>query len=496
VKLGSIFFLILLFICGWYVQVQSGNNTAAEIAELAKAYTDLEMFSGTVLVAKHGEVIYSGAFGEANKDHQVPNRLQTRYNIGSIGKTFTAVAIMQLIQDGALRLSDTLEKFYPECPFAEKKTITIHHLLTHTAGLGDYLEHRDYRAKLASLHSIADVLPMVFDQQPAIPPGERFQYSNSGFLLLGGIIEKVSGIAYREFIRERIFLPCGMMESGIYQEDEVLADRAIGYTQNADGSFASNVRIIPAAFSDGGLRTSAGDLLKFDQALKNDNLLSEQSKQAMFTPTRQRPTYACGWEVKDFFGQHYVGHSGGADGAEAFYYSFIDSEYTLIVLSNYHNGAEELTSSIMNLLFSKPYSMPTVADANFRLGYRMQQENMMQDAAKVLARNLTSDPPHLLSLFFAANIRIRGGFEIETALHYLDRYLQLAGEGDFPPPAIVWAQKGDAYTKLGRQPNAMRAYEKSLELDPQNEGIRKKLDKLLENAEESPKNTGEDGDHQ
>lgn len=495
-KFGSVFVLIFLFAVGWNIEVKSEDSTASRIADLAKAHADLEMFSGTVLVAKDGGVVYSGAFGQANKDHHAPNTLRTLFNIGSIGKTVTAVAIMQLVQDGTLRLSDTLEKYYPECPFAEKKTITIHHLLTHTSGLGDYLEHEDYRAKLASLHSITDVLPLVFDQKPEFPPGERFQYSNSGFLLLGGIIEKVSGVTYREFIRERIFLPCGMTESGIFQEDEVLPDRAIGYTQNADGSFTSNVRIIPAAFSDGGLRTSAGDLLKFDQALKNEKLLSEQSKLTMFAPASQHPSYACGWEVKEFYGQKYVGHSGGADGVEAFYYSFVDSGYTVIVLSNYHNGGEELTSGIMHLLFGKPYSLPTVADANFRLGYRMQSENMLQDAATVLARNLTSNPPHLLSLFFAANVRIRGGFEVETALDYLDRYVQLAGENDFPPAAIVWAQKGNAYQKLGRQSEAIRAYEKSLELNPQDEGIRKKLEKLRGNADGISKDTDNDGDHQ
>jgi len=495
VKPGSVFFLILLLACAWNAHAQPADNTTTKIAELANAHAGLEMFSGTVLVAKHGEVIYAGAFGEANKDHHVPNKSNTRYNIGSIGKTFTAVAIMQLVQDGTLRLSNTLGEFYPECPFAEKETITIHHLLTHTSGLGDYLEHEDYRARLASLHSITDALPMVFDQQPDFPPGGGFQYSNSGFLLLGGIIEKVSGITYGEFIRDRIFLPCGMTESGIVQEDEILLDRAIGYTQNADGSFTSNVRIIPAAFSAGGLRTSAGDLLKFDQALKNDDLLSGQSKKTMFAPSPQRSTYACGWEVKDFSGQHYVGHSGGADGVEAFYYSFIDSEYTVIVLSNYHNGAEDLTSGIMNLLFDKPYSLPTAADANFRLGYRMQQENMLRDAATVLARNLASDPPHLLSLFFAANVRIRGGFEIETAVDYLDRYLRLAGKDDFPPPAVVWAQKGSACQKLGRREDAIRAYEKSLQLDPQNDGIRKKMDKLLEESGGSPKSTGDGGSH-
>ena len=190
-KIKSVFFLITLLALGQNVQSQSRDGTATKIAELAGAYAGLEMFSGVVLVAQRGDTIYSEAFGEANKDYHVPNRPGTRYNIGSIGKTFTAVATMLLVEDGSLSLSDTLGKFYPECPFADRDTITVHQLLTHTAGLGDYMEHESYKARLASLHSIADVLLLVFEQQPVSPPGERFQYSNSGFLLLGGIIERV-----------------------------------------------------------------------------------------------------------------------------------------------------------------------------------------------------------------------------------------------------------------------------------------------------------------
>jgi len=470
---------------GLAAQTPSPEDTARKIADLAKAHSNLEMFSGTLLVAKNGKVIYAGAFGEADKDYHVPNTLKTRYNIGSIGKAFTAVAVMQLIQEGKLRLTDTLGEYYPECPFAEKDSITVIHQLTHTSGLGDYLEHKDYRVKMYTLRAVDDTLPLIFDQKPTFAAGERFLYSNSGFRLLGGIVEKVSGLPFREYLRRRIFEPCGLTETDLAQEDEVLADRAVGYTQNADGTFTSNVRIIPAPCPAGGLRTSVGDLLKFDRALRDDRLLSEETKRTMYTPSPRRATSASGWEVKEFDGHRFVGHSGGAAGVEAFFYRFLDPEYTVIVLSNYHNGAEELTSSLMALLFGEPYALPTAADANFRLGYRMQGEGMLQDAAKVLARNLAVDPPHLLSVFFAANVRIRGGFEMEKAVGYLDRFLQLAGPKDFPPPSVVWEQKATAYRKLGDRREAIRALEKVLELDPHNASAREQLEKLQK--DEGPK---------
>jgi len=459
-------------------QMSFHDDISQKIAELAKANADLEMFSGTLLVAQNGAVIYEAAFGEANKDHHVPNKLETRFNIGSIGKTITAVAIMQLVQEGKLKLSETLGKFYPECPFPEKDSITIYNMLTHTSGLGDYLEHKDYLGRVSELHFVDDALPMIFDQKPSFSAGEQYQYSNTGFYLLGGIIQKVSGMPYREYIRERIFKPCGMNESDLVSEDKVLENRAIGYTQNADGSFTANILTIPAPCPAGGLRSSAGDLLKFDQAFKNEVLLSDSMKQVMFTPATLSPTKACGWEVKEFAGEHYIGHSGGADGVEAFFYRFIDSGYTVIVLSNYHNGAEELTSNIMNILFNQPYSAPTKVDANFRLGYRLQGENKLKEAALVLDRNLNGNPPHLLSLFFSANIRIRGKFEVGKAVDYLDQFLRMAGENDFPPPTVVWEQKARAFQMLGRETDAIHALEKLLELDPQNQSALEKLKKI------------------
>lgn len=154
---------------------QEWGSIGQEIEVLVRAHSELDMFSGTVLVAKNGEVIYSGAFGEANKDSLVPNRLNTRHSIGSIGKTITAVAIMQLEEAGRLQLTDPLSKYLPDCPFREKDTIKIHHLLTHTSGLGDYFDHESFPARMDSLRGIKDVLPLVYEQKPDFPAGTRFQ---------------------------------------------------------------------------------------------------------------------------------------------------------------------------------------------------------------------------------------------------------------------------------------------------------------------------------
>ena len=454
------------------------DSVASRIAALVKAHSEFDMFSGTVMVAKNGKVIYEGAFGEADKDYGVPNRPNTRFNIGSIGKTFTAVSIMQLMEAGKLRLSDPLSKFLPDFPFPEKDLITIRHLLTHSSGLGDYLEHKDYNCRKASLKKIEDALPLVYDQKPEFPPGERFKYSNSGFLLLGAIIEKVSGLSYPAYLQEHIFKPLGMKESGIFFDDEVLPDRSIGYTKNWDGTYTANVRSVPPPCSAGGLRTTARDLLKFDQALYGAALLSEETKAIMFAPSRLKPTSACGWEVKEYHGNRFMGHSGGTDGVECFFYRFIDAGYTIITLSNYDGGNGQVCSGIEAILFGQDYALPTIVDADFALGYALQSNGKHKEAVKAFARNLDRNPPHLLSLFLSANSRILGDFEPEEAVAELDRYIRLADKDAWPPLSMAWHKKAYALGKLGKTDEAIRCYKKAIELDPSDAKAREQMEKL------------------
>ena len=457
---------------------RSTDSLGIRISEVVSAYSGLDMFSGVVLVAKDGEVIYQGAFGDANKDHDVPNRPTTRFNIGSIGKTFTAVSIMQLVEAGALQLSDPLSKFFPDLPFPEKHQITVRHLLSHSSGLGDYLDHPDYRRLAPTIRGLGDALPLVYDEQPAAAPGAEFSYSNSGFLLLGGIIERISGLSYSEYLQERIFGPLQMSHSGIVYDEEVLPDRSIGYTKNWDGTYRANVRVAPAPCSAGGLRTTAEDLLRFDQALLGTTLLSESSKALLFEPSGPRPSYGLGWEIKEYAGHRLLGHSGGTDGVEAFFYRFVDDGYTLITLANYDGGNGQVASDIEAILFGQDYALPTQIDANFTLGYALQAAGDHEGAVKVFARNLGADPPHLPSLFFSASSRNTANLGLDEALAELDRFIGLADDQSFPPKIMAWSRKAAVLEKLGRIPDAILSYQELLKLDPDNARARERLARL------------------
>ncbi len=456
----------------------STDSVIRKISELVEKHSEFDMFSGTVLVAKNGEVIYEEAFGDANKDYNIKNQLNTRYDIGSIGKTFTAVSIMQLVDKEEINLTDPLGRYLPEFPYDEGNAITIEHLLNHSSGLGDYLEHEDFRCRMAIIKSLADALPLVYDQKPEFPAGEKYQYSNSGYLLLGAIIEKVTGLTYPEYLRKNIFEPIGMDESSITFENEVLPNKSIGYTKNWDRTYTANVQTVPSASSAGGLRTTARDLLKFDQTLYGSELLSELSKSKMFSPSKNQSNYGLGWEIKKYNGEKFVGHSGGADGTESFFYRFTDAGYTIITLSNYDGCNGWVCSDIEAILFGQEYSLPTFYDADFLLGYNLSHTGMHQEAVKVLARNLNGESPHLMSLYFSSHSRIVGKFELKEAIKDLDRYINLSENNAVLPLDWAWKDKGLAFLMLGNKDEAFVCFEKVLKLDPQNSTAENKLKEL------------------
>jgi len=460
------------------VLASKGAVQAQDIEALVARHAALDLFSGTVIVADHGKIVYAGAYGEANKDHRVPNRLDTSYNIGSIGKTFTAVAIMQLVEAGKLRLDDRLSKHLPDFPFPEKDTITIQQLLNHSSGLGDYMEHEDYKRTISGIDTIADILPLVYTQKPLFAPGERFGYSNSGMVVLGAIIEKVSGLSYPEYLQRHVFGPAGMKDSHLAQEDDLLANRSIGYIPNPDGGYRANMREIMPASADGGLHTTAPDLLRFDQALNANTLLNAESRQRMFTPVGPAPFYASGWFTKRVDGHLAVGHGGGAPGINAEFRRYPDDGVAVIVLSNYDMGATPLAEAIEKALFGLPYTLPTKVDADYARAEQFIEQGHVPAALSILDRLASAKQPHLPSLYAGAKLRISGKLEAEQAVTALARYIELAGADAQPSRAAAWWRKGNAYELMGKTSEARKSYEESLRLDPDNEDVKQSLENL------------------
>src|SRR5205085_2821805 len=219
----------------------------AEIGQSLTAYLDglakEDHFSGVVLIAKGGKPFFVKAYGLADKEKSLPNSPQTKFNLGSMNKMFTAVAIAQLAEQGKLSFDDKVGKFLPDYPNKDVASkVTIHHLLTHTSGLGSYWNAR-FDARRAQIKAVADYLGLFADEPLLFEPGARFEYSNSGFIVLGAIIEKVSGESYYDYVRKHIYEPAGMKNTDAYQMTEATPNLAMGYTSmGPDAKPASGLR--------------------------------------------------------------------------------------------------------------------------------------------------------------------------------------------------------------------------------------------------------------
>ena len=299
--------------------------------------------SGVVLVAKDGVTIASKAAGTANKATGTAIDLNTKFNLGSMNKMFTAVAIAQLAQAGKLAFTDTVGKHLPD--YANKEVaekVTIHHLLTHTSGMGMYWNDK-FRTQREKLLTVAAHLPLFAADPLAFAPGEKFQYSNAGYMLLGAIIEKVSGQDYYSYVQEHIYNPAGMKNTGFYEPGKEIPNLAIGYSRmSPDGKPLeeahdnNNTREIRGGPAGGGFST-APDLVKFQQALLSYKLLDKAHTELVTTGKVDGPgggKYGYGFGENNAGGKHSVGHNGGAPGIAANFEMFPESGYTAVTLMN------------------------------------------------------------------------------------------------------------------------------------------------------------------
>ncbi|MBN1272898.1 MAG: serine hydrolase [Candidatus Aminicenantes bacterium] len=484
IKNITCFILLVLFMMGSPCQTQEKTEISLVLEKYVKAEAEHDLFSGAILVAKNDEVIYQGAFGYGDKKNQIPNKIDTMFNVGSVGKTFTGVLIMQLVEKGKIKLADTLDKYLPDFPYPEKRKIQIRHLLNHTSGLGNYFSHKDYEAKIPYLRKIDDALKLVYDQKPLFEPGKKFRYSNSGMLVLGAVIEKVTGKSYREYLKKQLLDPIGMNDSGIFYPEDDAPHRAIGYSKKGDGGYTIETKNEFPAFSDGGLYSTVQDMLKYDRALRENRLLSEETKEIMFTVTPPAENYGLGWEKLVFKGDEYVGHVGGCPGFAADYKSFFKDQIMIIVLSNYTDGAGMVAAKVNHLLFGaneKNIPLATKYDFNFQKGrYLGEVKKDYRASIEYLDKNISGPDPHLPSLFGAARSRIFGNIEVEKAIELLRQYLALNPQASPNTQAAVWWLTGQGYEKLNKIQKARECYRKSLKISPDFQRAEKSLRQLTD----------------
>ena len=326
------------------------SKDSAIVAEVNISLNKLsaaDKFSGVVLISKNNSILYQGAFGLASKENNVLNDFNTAFNLASVTKMFSGVAIAQLAEQGKLLFNDPIKKFLPDLPSNLTSDITIDQLLTHMSGLGSYFNNDFHNSNHAAYRSLNDYVKLIKNDEPQFKPGSKWAYSNTGYLLLGLIVEKVSGISYFDYIKHNIFEKAEMSNADFYESDRPNTSLATPYTKNnrylndtANWSiplFIGPVKGSPA----GGAYASSIDMFRFSTALMSNKLLSKPYTNNVilgkvpYGPPDQQKKYAYGFANQIVNGKMIVFHDGGANGISTSIDIYPELGYTVIILSNY-----------------------------------------------------------------------------------------------------------------------------------------------------------------
>lgn len=464
------------------VTISFGQTKTAQLDELLNMYTDYGQFNGSVLVADKGEVIYKKGFGMANMEWDIPNAPDTKHRLGSITKQFTAMLIMQLVAEGKLDLQATVSKYLPDYSKENGDKITIHQLLTHTSGTPNYTSFPNFFKDMSrNPYTPTEMVKTFADSTLDFTPGERFVYSNSGYILLGAIIEKVTGKTYEEVLQEKIFDPLKMKNSGFDHHSTILKKRATGYEMKGSKPENSPYIDMSTPYAAGSLYSTVEDLYLWDQALYTEKLLPKKYRDMLFGKyvEARGEHYGYGWQI----GTMPVGntndtipvisHSGGING----FNTLITREITdksLVVLLNNTGGAPlyDINIAINAILKGKTYDLPKRSLANsvyneilakdLKAGLSFYQKNKSTDEFSLKESQMNSIGYSLL----------QAGNKNEA-----EAIFKLNIEA-FPKSSNVYDSYGEVLMEQGKNELAIINYKKSVELNPANEGGIAMLKKL------------------
>jgi len=295
-----------------------------------------------VAVIREGRVILARGYGEANVEHHVPVTSETMFQSGSIGKQFTAVAVMLEVEDGKLALDDPISKYFPDAP-AGWSRITIRNLLTHTSGIPGY-SSKDVNS--CSDYSEDELLKIAYGLPLEFEPGSRWSYSNTGYLLLGFIIRRVSGRFYGDLLRDRVFVPLGMKTARVISETDIVANRSAGY-QRVHGEIKNQDWVAPTlnTTADGSLYLSLNDYIAWDRGLRAKALFRPTSWSTIYTPVTLKSgntyPYGFGWDVDRALGEPWYQHAGASQGFETLISRYLGDDLTVVVLANVSDAITE-----------------------------------------------------------------------------------------------------------------------------------------------------------
>jgi len=417
------------------------DEYADKLDELMSDYDKIGMFSGVVQLAKDGNVIYQKSFGYADWENKIPNNTETLFNIGSINKVFTHALILQLQKEGKLDINDPLSKYVSIYPDNIGSKITINMLLEMKAGLGDYLEDPNYNKDPSKFKTVDDYLELIKHEPLVFEPGTDRKYSNSGYAVLGGVIEKVTGKSYLDNLKERFLAPLGMNNTHYARMNDITQNRATGTELTFTGK-KLNQKFEASPSPAGGMFSTAADLLKFETELRKTNIMGGLN------------AWAGGTQVWNAV------------------LSQMKDGYTLIVLSNFRLMSEEVEKRFRNIMKGQPYPPPELLpDMKF---YKILKENGisgLETNFKSILKQYHQEYNDMHLNMFGYQLMEAG--EKDMAIEVFNLNVKL-----FPNIPNVYDSLGEAYINTGNKDLAIKNYKKVLELDPGNNHAKQMVEKL------------------
>ena len=320
------------------LSTRSQDAAATRMEEIIQSYVADKQFMGTVLVARDQTVLLDKAYGFANLEWSIPNTPTTKFRLGSLTKQFTSASIFLLQERGKLKIDDPVKKYVPDAPATWDK-ITIYNLLTHTSGIPSFTSFPDYHSSEAIPATPEQLVARFRDKPLEFQPSEKWNYSNSGYVLLGYLIEKISGQSYEKFLQENIFTPLGMKNTGYDSNSEIIVHRAYGYTPGKVSVENAGYIDMTIPFSAGALYSTTEDLLRWEQGLFGGKIISAASLTKMTTPFLN--DYACGVFVHVDDGHKVIDHGGGIEGFNTQLSYYPDDKLTIIALGNLNGSAPD-----------------------------------------------------------------------------------------------------------------------------------------------------------
>jgi CubicO group peptidase (beta-lactamase class C family) len=335
----------------------AAQEAAQKLDELVTAYTQMEQFNGSVLVAQKGVILLQKGYGYKNAAKKEMNDATTVFQIGSITKQFTSAIILRLQEKKKLSIQDKLSKYFPDLPFAD--SVTIENLLSHTSGIFNYTNNGEFMKTEAVKPATREKILALFKDKPLeFTPGSKFNYSNSGYMLLGYIIEKVTGKPYEKVVHEMVFTPLHMNHSGFDFTNLYSPDKAVGYfALTKSANTPAPVVDSSASFAAGAIYTSVEDLYKWDRALFTEKIISKASLKDAYTP--RKGTYGLGWNIDTAYGKPVYAHGGGIFGFSSNILRDPEEDICIILFDNKGDGGlEKITGGLNAILHNKPYTIP------------------------------------------------------------------------------------------------------------------------------------------